>query len=162
MRIKLAFLRRVIFTFVFNIAVITFDHLNPQENRFCNIHFFNYTNISLEHFISCREGAWVHTYIHTHIHTYIHTCYIKPPQRAFPEQLKKHQSIHPSIHLSINQSIQEINNLNNTYEICTYIDIYTVTTVWLNSKIILLRSRYENATPNLCWVFCALLGNLCN
>ena len=22
----------------------------------------------------------------------------------------------------------------------------------------LLRSRYENATPNLCWVFCALLG----
>ena len=26
----------------------------------------------------------------------------------------------------------------------------------------LLRSRYENATPNLCWVFCALLGVLCN
>ena len=25
-----------------------------------------------------------------------------------------------------------------------------------------LRSRYENATPNLCWVFCALLGDLCN
>ena len=25
-----------------------------------------------------------------------------------------------------------------------------------------LRSRYENATPNLCWVFCALLGVLCN
>ena len=23
-------------------------------------------------------------------------------------------------------------------------------------------SRYENATPNLCWVFCALLGDLCN
>ena len=26
----------------------------------------------------------------------------------------------------------------------------------------LMRSRYENATPNLCWVFCALLGVLCN
>ena len=26
----------------------------------------------------------------------------------------------------------------------------------------LLRSKYENATPNLCWVFCALLGVLCN
>ena len=26
----------------------------------------------------------------------------------------------------------------------------------------LLRSRYEKATPNLCWVFCALLGVLCN
>ena len=26
----------------------------------------------------------------------------------------------------------------------------------------LLRSRYENATPNLCWVFCTLLGVLCN
>ena len=25
-----------------------------------------------------------------------------------------------------------------------------------------MRSRYENATPNLCWVFCALLGVLCN
>ena len=25
-----------------------------------------------------------------------------------------------------------------------------------------LRSRYENATPNLCWVCCALLGVLCN
>ena len=25
-----------------------------------------------------------------------------------------------------------------------------------------LRSRYENATPNLCWVCCALLGLLCN
>ena len=25
-----------------------------------------------------------------------------------------------------------------------------------------LRSRYENATPNLCWVFCALSGVLCN
>ena len=25
-----------------------------------------------------------------------------------------------------------------------------------------LRSRYENATPYLCWVFCALLGDLCN
>ena len=25
-----------------------------------------------------------------------------------------------------------------------------------------LRSRYENTTPNLCWVFCALLGVLCN
>ena len=24
--------------------------------------------------------------------------------------------------------------------------------------VMLLRSRYENATPNLCWVFCALLG----
>ena len=28
--------------------------------------------------------------------------------------------------------------------------------------LIFLRSRYENATPNLCWVFCALLGVLCN
>ena len=28
--------------------------------------------------------------------------------------------------------------------------------------ILLLRSRYENATPNLCWGFCALLGVLCN
>ena len=26
----------------------------------------------------------------------------------------------------------------------------------------LLRSRYENAAPNLCWVFYALLGVLCN
>ena len=26
----------------------------------------------------------------------------------------------------------------------------------------LLRSRYENATPNLCWVFCTLLDVLCN
>ena len=26
----------------------------------------------------------------------------------------------------------------------------------------LLRSRYENATPNLCWVLCALLGVLCS
>ena len=26
----------------------------------------------------------------------------------------------------------------------------------------LLRSSYENATPNLCWVFFALLGVLCN
>ena len=26
----------------------------------------------------------------------------------------------------------------------------------------LWRSRYENATPILCWVFCALLGFLCN
>ena len=26
----------------------------------------------------------------------------------------------------------------------------------------LLRSGYENATPILCWVFCALLGFLCN
>ena len=26
----------------------------------------------------------------------------------------------------------------------------------------LLCSRYENATPNLCWVFCALLDILCN
>ena len=25
-----------------------------------------------------------------------------------------------------------------------------------------LRSRYENATPNLCWVLCALLGVLGN
>ena len=25
-----------------------------------------------------------------------------------------------------------------------------------------LRSRYENASPSLCWVFCALLGYLCN
>ena len=25
-----------------------------------------------------------------------------------------------------------------------------------------LRSRYENATPNLCWVFCALMVVLCN
>ena len=24
------------------------------------------------------------------------------------------------------------------------------------------RSRYENATPNLCWVLCALLRVLCN
>ena len=31
-----------------------------------------------------------------------------------------------------------------------------------NSVSSLLRSRYENATPNLCWVFCALLGVLCN
>ena len=54
----------VISTFVFNLAVIAFDHLNPQQNRFRNIHFFeidffNYTSISLEHFISCRGGAWV-------------------------------------------------------------------------------------------------------
>ena len=27
---------------------------------------------------------------------------------------------------------------------------------------VLLRSRYDNATRNLCWVFCALLGILCN
>ena len=34
---------------------------------------------------------------------------------------------------------------------------------WLPELISsLLRSRYENATPNLCWVFCALLGVLCN
>ena len=26
----------------------------------------------------------------------------------------------------------------------------------------LLRSRTSNAIPNLCWVFCALLGVLCN
>ena len=26
----------------------------------------------------------------------------------------------------------------------------------------LLRSRYENTTPNLCWVLCALFGVLCN
>ena len=25
-----------------------------------------------------------------------------------------------------------------------------------------LRSRYDNATPNLFWLFCALLGVLCN
>ena len=36
-----------------------------------------------------------------------------------------------------------------------------------NSKVLvsicfeLLRSRYENVTPNFCWVFCALLGVLC-
>ena len=27
---------------------------------------------------------------------------------------------------------------------------------------VILRSRYEKATPNLCWVFFALLGVLCN
>ena len=32
----------------------------------------------------------------------------------------------------------------------------------LGPLLFLLRSRYENATPNLCWVFCALLGFLCN
>ena len=30
------------------------------------------------------------------------------------------------------------------------------------NELALLRSRYQNATPNLCWVFCALLGILCN
>ena len=32
----------------------------------------------------------------------------------------------------------------------------------LGRKYSLMRSRYENASPNLCWVFCALLGVLCN
>ena len=27
---------------------------------------------------------------------------------------------------------------------------------------VILRSRYEKATPNLCWVFFALLGVLCS
>ena len=31
-------------------------------------------------------------------------------------------------------------------------------TLWCLHKVISLRSGYENATPNLCWVFCALLG----
>ena len=33
---------------------------------------------------------------------------------------------------------------------------------YLTYEMLYLRSRYENATSNLCWMFCALLGVLCN
>ena len=44
--------------------------------------------------------------------------------------------------------------------------IYSITLSPLHLYYVLhylmfLRSKYENATPNLCWVFCALLGVLC-
>ena len=39
--------------------------------------------------------------------------------------------------------------------------LFTVVKV-LPHFFLLLRSRYENATPNLCWVLCALLGVLYN
>ena len=58
---------------------------------------------------------------------------------------------------------------NNAILSCIYLPSYIRLMEMLTRRTkvriqwgIFLRSRYENATPNLCWVSCALLGVLCN
>ena len=67
-------------------------------------------------------------------------------------------ALSPQISVSLRQHAQLWNIL--VLQCRTHVYIPQGTNNWY--ILIYLRSRYENATPNLCWVFCALLGVLCN